>query len=148
MSRKLRFIRELSEEEVAELRTGMAKSTNVVFSRRCHLILLSHRGKRVDEIGDFFEMSKATIYSWFNRYEKDGIGGLRTKAGQGRKPKLSIDNAAHVEGVKKAVDKVNKQGGNLLSEVEQELGLESGLSAKILRCFLKKTVMYGNAPAG
>lgn len=141
MSRKKRQIRPLQATEIKDLQAGIKNQKSYQFSHRCHAILLSYEGLEVSELIKVFGVSKNTIYTWFKRYESDGISGLKNKPGQGRKPTLCIDNKEHVEAVEKSVDKVNENGGNLLAEVEQELGLENGLSMKILRSFLKKKIM-------
>ena len=110
--------------------------------------MLSHKGKDVKELSEVFSVKKSTIYEWLDRWESGGIEGLKTKPGQGKKPTLRMDNELHVKGVEKAVKRVNEKGGNLLAEVEQELGLEKGLSRKILRSFLKKTTIRGNGVVG
>lgn len=141
MSRKKRKIRPLQVGELKDLQAGMKSEKSYQFAQRCHAILLSHEGFEVSELVRVFSVSKNTLYTWFKRYENNGISGLKNKPGQGRKPTLCIDNKEHVEAVEKSVNKVNENGGNLLAEVEQELGLDKGLSMKILRSFLKKKIM-------
>ena len=148
MSRKKRYIKFLSTSEIADLEKGMKSKAGYQFRQRCHAILLSHRGKEVSELEFFFNVSKQTIYSWLNRWESLGIEGLKNQSGQGRKAALCVDNKDHVKAVDKAVKKVNQKGGNLLSEVDQELNLEGGLSMRMLRSFLKKLVTSGKEAEG
>lgn len=145
MSRKKRFIENLTEEEKASLEAGTKRGRSKVFRNRCHAILLSSRGYSVDEIQDIFQVARSTVYNWFNRWEHDGIKSLSTQPGQGRKPTLWVDNAEHVKAVEKAVKKRAKDGTNLLATIEEELQMENQLSMRILRPFLKKLVSYGNA---
>lgn len=144
MSRKKRYISNITEEEKKLLEQGFKGGKSHQFRRRCQAILLSFTGQDVHNLSEIFLVKKQTVYEWMDRWETGGIEGLKTKAGQGKKPTLRLDNKDHVKGVEKAVEKVNKKGGNLLAEVEQELGLEKGLSRKVLRSFLKKTVIRGN----
>ena len=37
-------------------------------------------------------MSEISVYSWFRRWEKGGIAGLRDKKGHGRKPVLMAED--------------------------------------------------------
>lgn len=145
MSRKKRFISTLNEAEKALLETEMKHGKGHAYRQRCHAILLSNNKHTVNEITAIFSKSKQAVYSWFDRWESGGISALKTQSGQGRKPLLRMDNQDHVKGVDKAVAKVNKRGGNLLAEVEAELNLEKGLTRRILRSFLKKTTILGNA---
>ena len=144
MSRKNRFIRTLTNEEISELEAGLKSKKGAAFQKRCHAILLSQKGYNIPTICDILGCSNDIVYIWFNRYEKEGISRLKTQPGQGRKPLLSIDNKIHVKAVEKAVKKSNEKGVNLLAEVDAELGLNEGLSMRMLRGFLKKTVTSGN----
>lgn len=145
MSRKKRYIEKLSEGEKADLEYGKKHGKSEVYRNRCHAILLSNKGYTVDEVMDIFEVVRSTVYNWYNRWDNGGIEGLQTQPGQGRKPSLSIDNAEHVEAVKKAVKKRAEHGANLLATIEEELGMEEQLSMDIVRPFLKKLVSYGSA---
>lgn len=144
MSRKKRYIKSLTAAEKLELESDLKDGKSHAYRQRCHAILLSAAGHSVKEITAIFSKSKQTIYSWFDRWESGGIKSLKTQEGQGRKPLLRLDNKDHVKGVEKAVNKVNKKGGNLLAEVEAELQLEKGLTKRILRSFLKKAITPGN----
>jgi len=144
MSRKKRFIQSLTTKERKALLEGKKSSNGYQFQQRCHAILLSESGTTVSELESIFSVSKQTVYSWFDRWESDGITGLHNKSGRGRKALLRIDNKTHVKGVEKAIKKVNERGGNLLAEVDKELNLDQGLTQRMLRLFLKKVVTSTN----
>jgi len=144
MSRKIRFIKPLTEQEKIALEAGMKSEKSYQFQNRCHAILLSHKGYTPSQIKDIFNVTVYTIYSWFNRWENDGIEGLKNASGQGRKAALNIDNSEHVKAVEKSVQRVAEKGGNLLAEIETELDLKEGLTMRILRTFLKKLTSSGN----
>lgn len=148
MSRKIRFVKPLTEAEIADLELGMKSEKGYQFQNRCRAILLSHKGYTPSQIKDIFSVTVYTVYSWFNRWESGGLDALKNTAGQGRKATLNIDNAAHVKAVEKSVQKVAEKGGNLLAELETELDLKKGLTMRILRLFLKKLVMSGNDADG
>lgn len=57
--------------------------------RRSHAILLSKKGYSVPEICDILEVQFQAVYSWFNRYESQGISGLFDKPRSGRPRTLS-----------------------------------------------------------
>jgi len=144
MSRKKRYIRDLSKDEMKALKAGMKSDKGYQYTHRCHALLLSHKGHSVTDLKSIFSVTHQTVYSWFDSYEESGIIGLENKPGRGRKAVLRTDNKEHVKAVEKTVEKVAKNGGNLLAEIEKELDLTEGLSQKMLRCFLKKLVSYGN----
>jgi transposase len=145
MSRKKSFVKELTVSEISSLEVGKKTGKSFSFRTRCHAILLSHKGYEIGQISDILEVHRSSIYTWFSSWKKDGIQGLKTKKGQGRKPTLCIDNQRHVEAVKDAVKKRAKTGENLLTTIEDELEMEGELSMTILRPFLKKLISYGNA---
>ncbi len=144
MSRKKSFIENLSTEEKAVLEYEKKYGKSDAYRIRCHAILLSNKSFTTNEIATILEVTKSSIYNWFSAWRTDGIEGLKTKSGQGRKPVLSTDNSDHVEGVKKAVKKVAQEGGNLLNEIQTELELEDGLTKKMLSLFLQKLITPGN----
>lgn len=144
MSRKKTFISNLDTTQIAQLEEGKKHGKSDAFRTRCQAILLSNKGYTTTEISDVLSVSRSSVFKWFSAWKKDGFTGLKTKPGQGRKPLLSINNQDHVKAVEKAVKKSNEKGVNLLAEVDAELGLNEGLSMRMLRAFLKKTIMSGN----
>jgi transposase len=73
-----------------------------------------------------------SVHNWVNRYKKDGIVGLKTKAGQGRKPILE---AEHLSIVRAAVQQERQR----LSQARQiiENNLDKKMSNETLTRFLK-----------
>lgn len=53
-------------------------------------ILLSHDQVRVKEIASYFNVRTRTIYTWMDRWTKEGYLGLTIKSGRGCKPKLKM----------------------------------------------------------
>ena len=144
MSRRKVFVKELTTGEKKELERGKKAGKSFSYRTRCHAILLSNKGYEISQITDVLEVHRSSVYTWFSAWENQGIEGLKTKAGQGRKAMLCVNNKEHVKAVEKTVEKVAKKGGNLLAEVEKELSLEQGLSKKMLNTFLKKLISYGS----
>lgn len=148
MSRKKTFISNLEMPEIAQLKRGKKHGKSDAFRIRCQAILLSNKGYTTSEISKILSVSISSVFKWFSAWKKDGFEGLKTKAGQGRKALLSVNNQKHVKAVEKAIEKSNETGANLLAEVDAELDLNEGLSMRMLRAFLKKTVMFGNELEG
>lgn len=145
MSRKKSFIAPLTDTERASLVEGKNNGKSSSFRNRCHAVLLSEKGFEISVLQKIFGVQRSTIHNWFKRWREGGIEELKTRPGQGRKPKLSIDNEEHIKVVKTAVKDYAEKGTNLLAQIEQELGMEEELSMKILRPFLKKLTIAGNA---
>ena len=144
MSRRRTFISNLEISEIAQLKQEKKHGKSDAFRIRCHAILLSNKGYTASEISEILSISISSVFKWFSAWKKAGFEGIKTKPGQGRKPLLSINNKDHIKAVEKAVKNSNEKGANLLAEVDAELGLNEGLSMRMLRAFLKKTVSSGN----
>ncbi len=137
MGRKKRYSILTSEQKVA-LELGYKKGVTHDYRSRCHCILLSSEKWSVDQLMTFFEVSRLTIYNWLNRYESEGIAGLRIRSGRGRKRKLDIDNADHVKAVKSGLAKENRSIKQLREELESKY--KTTIGDTTLRDFLKVLV--------
>jgi len=143
MSRKKRFIKDLTIEEIKALKEGRKTGKSYQFRDRCHCIILSFLGFEIKDLAVLFDVRKHTIGIWFNGWEDQGIEGLKNKPGQGRKPKISIDNKEQGKVVEVAAKNAADTGTNMLDEVVEKLDIEGGLSQRTLRRFLKKKSMLG-----
>ena len=56
--------------------------------KRAEAILLSYKGKTVNEIIDILDIKHQAIWKWFRNFEKDGIESIHEKKGRGRKSPL------------------------------------------------------------
>ena len=137
MGRKKRYSI-LTSEQKAALELGYKKGATHDNRSRCHCILLSSEKWSVDQLITFFEVSRLTIYNWFNRYESEGIVGLKIRSGRGRKRKLDIDNADHVKAVKSGLAKENRSIKQLREELESKY--KTTIGDTTLRDFLKVLV--------
>lgn len=54
-------------------------------------ILLKSTGRTSKEVGSITGLCAVSINSWVKRYQTEGLSGLRTKSGRGRKAILSIE---------------------------------------------------------
>ena len=102
--------------------------------------MLSAQKWQVKQLSTFFEVTDQSILQWFNRFEAEGIEGLRIRPGRGRKRKLDIDNEDHVKAVKVGLGGRKKiiypETGNILMSHFGKAGLrikKSSSSLKSLR---------------
>lgn len=137
MGRKKRYV-QLTTEQKDALNSGYKEGHSHDYRSRCHCILLSAEGWSVDQLMAFFNITRSTVYIWFNRYEKEGIDGLKIRSGRGRKRKLDVDNEDHVASVKAALKKENRSIKQLREELESQYGTTIGDTT--LRDFLKVLV--------
>lgn len=133
----MRFVK-LTEAELVTLQEGHKNGSQFQFRNRCQCLLFSHQGRTVAELAQFFEVSKITIYGWFDRWENNGIRGLMDKPGRGRKPILSLQNPTHIEQVKSAVKKNAQSVKAMVAELETTL--ETEMSVDTVKRFLKNLV--------
>lgn len=145
MSRKKRFIT-LTETQKHSLEKGYKTGKSHLFRRKCQCILLSDEGKTVTELSELFGVSPISIYTWLNRWESDGIAGLKLKPGRGRPAKLRTDDQKQVKIVKTLVENEPKNLNRVVGQVQSQLGVE--VSKKTLQRFLKSLTTNGSDFAG
>lgn len=126
----------LDREAKAALEKGYKTGASHTFRQRCQVILLKSEGRDSKQVGGIVKMCEMTVNNWVSRYKQEGIAGLKTKAGRGRKPLLTI--ATDSERVKAAVE-ANRQS---LRRATEAFKAESNqtLSHDTLRRFLKSLV--------
>lgn len=92
---------------------------------RCQVILLKAQGRKAADIGAIVGMCSLSVHHWIGRYRTEGIRGLLTKKGQGRKALLDIADDApavllsvneHRQSVKAAKAGYEAGGGKRVSE--------------------------------
>jgi transposase len=124
---------DLTPEQQAELEEGFHKGKTHAFRNRCQLILLKEEGRSSLEVAAIVKMCEMSVNNWLSRYALEGITGLATKPGRGRKAKLNpvTDSEPVVAAVK-----ANRQR-LLAAKAEFEAGGGSKVSRETLRRFLK-----------
>jgi transposase len=80
------------------------------------------------------------VNNWLKRYESEGIDGLRTRPGRGRKPVL--DSEKDLPSVKAAVAANRRRISLARAELEAELG--KSFSTKTLQRYIKNMVLAIN----
>jgi transposase len=126
----------LTQAQRAALEKCYRAGQSHAFRVRCQMILLKSARRTASEIASVLGCCEVVVNSWLKRYEKEGIKGLRTKPGHGRKPIL--DAEADLLKVKQAV-KANRQHVSLAkAELEAELG--KSFSGKTLERHIKNMV--------
>lgn len=132
----------LTVEEKAQLTQGY-KQGKSPFSRRCHMILLKSECRTLQDIAAILSTNSGAVSGWVKRYKTEGMEGLKTKSGQGRKPILNlVEDRAQV----KAMVQKERQR---LKQVKEELEgqLDKSFSLRTLQRFLKKSTVVGSESA-
>ena len=131
---------ELSKAQRAALEKGYRNGSSHAFRMRCQMILLKSEQRTAAEIAGLLGCCEVVVNNWLKRYESEGIDGLCTRPGRGRKPVL--DSEKDLPRVKAAVA-ANRQRISLAkAELEAELG--KTFSTKTLQRYLKNMVLAIN----
>ena len=143
MGRKKKFIEKLIIEELTTLEQGYKNSYRSDFRNRCQVILLSHKQMDVTQINRVTDLSIITIYKTLRKWRLNGISGLLRQKGQGRKPRLDINNTNHVDLVERKAAQNPQKIEELIPSIVEELGVQP-FSKWTLKRFLKSLTTVGN----
>lgn len=127
------IILDLTADERAALEKGHRHGKSHAFRTRCHMILLKAERLTSAQVAERVGSCMMSVSGWVARYRAEGIDGLTTKPGRGRK--AILDDQADLERVRAAVQNNRQRLGLARAELEAELGKE--FSAMTLRRFLK-----------
>ena len=128
----------LSDAERAALDQGWRQGKSHAFRNAAALLLVLQKaqGRRSKDIAAQLGCCEPVVNDWVTRYQAEGLEGLKTKKGRGRKPILSKDT--DLAAVRAAVQENRQRLSLAKAELEQQLGKE--FSVLTLKRFLKKTV--------
>ncbi len=131
---------ELTDEQRLALENGYRNGTSHAFRQRCQMVLLKSEKRSSVAITRMLGGCEMSINNWLRRYEAEGIAGLKTRSGRGRRAILQPDSdLAHVTAaVKKSRQRLS------LAKAELEQSLDKTFSTTTLKRFLKKTVAASN----
>lgn len=131
---------ELTQAQRNSLEKGYRAGSSHAFRLRCRMILLKSEQRTSAEIADILGCCEMAVNNWLKRFAAEGIEGLYTKPGRGRKPIL--DDGKDVARVKQAV-KHSRQRLSL-AKAELETALGKRFSQKTLLRYIKNMVLAIN----
>lgn len=132
---------ELSAEDSAALEQGYRNGPSHAYRTRCRMILLKNERRTAVEVARLIGCCEMVVHSWVTRYRTEGLKGLETRPGRGRKPIL--DGPEDLERVRLAVQDNRQRLGLAKGELEEALGKR--FCQRTLVRFVKKTVVAINA---
>ena len=127
----------LSRAQRAALEKGYHTGSSHAFRVRCQMILLKSEQRTAAEIASILGCCEVVVNNWLKRYESEGIDGLRTRPGRGRKPVLDAEQ--DLPRVKAAVAANRQRISPAKAELEAELG--KTFSTKTLERYIKNMVL-------
>lgn len=75
----------LDEPAKAELDNRFRADKSHAVRNRCQLVLLKAEGRKSKEVAGIVKMCEMSVNNWLRRYHMEGVQGLVTKPGRGRK---------------------------------------------------------------
>ena len=129
----------LTKVQRAELENGYRNGQTHSFRQRCQMVLLKSEERTSVEVVGILGGCEMTVNNWLKRFDAEGIEGLRTRAGRGRK---AILQAVDLEQVKRAVKQSRQKISVARAELAESLGKEFSHSS--LKRYLKKTLAATN----
>jgi transposase len=131
----------LSNQERSELERGYREGKSHAYRKRCQMMLLKSEARSSVAVGEILGCCEVVVNSWLNRYEAEGLQGLETKPGRGRKAILNaVTDAAKI----KEVVQANRQRLSI-AKAELEEALAKQFSQKTLERHIKKVLVAINA---
>ena len=112
----------LTDRERRELEQGFRYGEKHCFRMRCRAVLLKADGLSADKAGEQTEMTGISVRSWVRRSEAEGIKGLETRPGRGRKP---IMDCSDEEIVSRAIEQDRQSVGKAKAAWEAATGKEA-----------------------
>jgi transposase len=131
---------ELTGAQRTALEKGYRTGSSHAFRTRCQMILLKSEQRTAAEIAGLLGGCEVVVNNWLKRYEAEGIEGLRTRPGRGRKPVLDAER--DLPSVKAAVAANRQRVSMAKAELEAQLG--KTFSTKTLERYLKNMVLAIN----
>ena len=131
----------LTDEERAVLERGSRHGNSHAFRTRCRMILLKAERLPSAQVAERVGCCMMSVNGWVKRYQAEGVEGLKTKPGRGRR--AILDDQADLEQVRAAVQ--NHRQKISLAKAELEAGLGKEFSATTLKRFLKNIAAATNA---
>ncbi|WP_212123114.1 helix-turn-helix domain-containing protein [Bacteroides pyogenes] len=113
---------ELTEAQRLELNRGFRLGEKHCFRMRCRAVLLKGDGLSAAKAGAQTEMSFVSVNAWVKRYKEEGIDGLNTRTGRGRKP---IMDSSDEEAVRRAIEEDRQCVSKAKTAWEQATGKEA-----------------------
>ncbi len=131
----------LTDDQRAALEKGFRHGQSHAFRTRCRMVLLKADRLPSRQIAPQVGCGMMAVNGWVRRYQAQGLAGLKTKKGRGRK--AILDAQADLAQVRTAVQKNRQKLSLARAELEADLG--KGFSTNTLKRFLKNSVAATSA---
>lgn len=132
----MEFSRPIFPETARMLQRLYRQSEHHQVRQRAHCILLSSQGYKIGQLMEIFQVSRKTVYNWFNHWEERGLIGLYHRPGQGRKRTFNPDQ---IEQIRRWVIEHPKQLKQVVQKVQETWKIKT--STQTIKRVLKSVRM-------
>jgi transposase len=132
----MQLTREIFPETTRLLQRIYRQSRHHQVRQRAHCLVLHQEGFTIAQLQDIFQVSRKTLYNWFNAWEDKGLVGLYNQPGRGRKATFTPDQQQQIRAWAQQHPQQLKQ---VLQKVQQQWGIR--VSTKTLKRVLKAMQM-------
>ncbi len=132
----MRYIKGLTKDTLKLLKRIYKQSKYYQVRQRVHCIQLSYQGYKISELMEIFQVSRNTIYNWFNAWELSKFSGLYNSPGRGRKKLFSVEQQ---QPIKNWVKETPKNLGKVQEKILREWG--NTVSKKTIKRIIKSAYM-------
>jgi transposase len=120
----MRYIKGLTKDTLKLLKRIYKQSKYYQVRQRAHCIELSYQGYCISELMEIFQVSRNTIYNWFNAWESSKFSGLYNSSGRGRKKLFTVEQEQQIKkwvketpkNLEKVQEKILREWGNTVSK--------------------------------
>lgn len=132
----MQLIREIFPDTARLLKRIYRQSRHHQTRQRAHFLLLHQEGFSIRKLQDIFQVSRKTVYNWFDAWEKKGLVGLYHQPGQGRKPTFTPEQEQQI---RIWAEQNPKQLKQVLQKVKEEWDID--VSKETIKRVLKRMQM-------
>jgi transposase len=124
---------EFTESQRGHLENGFRNGLTHCFRMRCRAVLLKGEGLSSAKAGEQTDMSLVSVNAWVTRFLSEGVTGLQTRPGRGRKPIMDSSDEeavrAAIEQDRQRVSKARVAWQNATGKAASEVTFKRFLSA-------------------
>jgi transposase len=113
---------ELTDIQRVELSNGFRTGTSHCLRMRCRAVLLKADGLSSAKAGELMDMSLVSVNAWMKRFLSEGITGLQTRPGRGRKPVMDCTDG---EAFRTAIEQDRQSVSKARAAWQQATGKEA-----------------------
>ncbi|MDR2382480.1 MAG: helix-turn-helix domain-containing protein [Prevotellaceae bacterium] len=113
---------ELTDVQRGQLENGFRSGMSHCLRMRCRVVLLKAEGLSSAKAGEQTEMSLVSVNAWVKRFLSEGITGLQTRPGRGRKPVMDCSDE---EAVRAAIEQDRQSVSKARSAWQEATGKEA-----------------------